>query len=227
MGGYYDAPHIVPCAMSQITKKYRFWACILYPDDGLREDFLEVIDSWHMNVCLSPLHSPDSAPQVDEAELAPEVRLKRHYHLVLMFDGPTTQSNVIEILSSLGPQVTTPFYIRQIYGYIRYLIHLDNPEKEQFSGPDEITTFVKANDFCLTAFEVGEFDKVKLTRQINQFIISEGVTEYEDLLIYSYNNEPQWAYLLDKCCPQSVKSLLASRRWRGRYGNLVRAASES
>lgn len=196
-----------------MTEKFRYWACILYPDEvNFPKDYLDILDSFHCDLILSPLHSPDQNPRSDEKGF--EAHKKRHYHLVICWNGPTTQRMIESLLEKLGPCVTKPFPVYQVNGYIRYLIHADNPEKEQFeNGKEELTCFGRSAEQVEEAFEIGDYDKVKLTKDINNFIFDKYVVEFADLLYYAYNNEPKWAYLLDKQVPKSTQELIRSLRY--------------
>lgn len=198
-----------------MAEKFRYWACILYPDEpNFPDNFLDIIDSWHIDCILSPLHSPDPVPDHAEEKLELQTHKKRHYHLLILWNGPTTYQTIKNLLDDLGPCVTNPFFIRQVNGYIRYLVHLDNPEKEQFNDyKHALGCFGKSYEQAEEAFSVGEFDKIKIIHQINRYILENNITEFCDLLVYSYNNEPKWSYLLDGNPPRSITELIRSMRY--------------
>lgn len=101
--------------------KIRVGAFILYPE-SVPSDWQEIIHSWHLPVLVSPLHDSDVD---DNGELK-----KPHYHVLFWFDGPTTMSSVLEMVSPLG--ITYVEKVRAKSVYERYLCHLDDPDKFQY-----------------------------------------------------------------------------------------------
>lgn len=170
------------------------------------ENFLELISSFHVKALLSPLHQPDQDHLPDEPE---EVGYKPHYHFVLAFDGQKPYSTVQAMTSVLNG--TNPFKLESINGYIRYLIHLDNPEKPQYSK-DDIQIFSGAEDQLASAFELGDFDVARITADINDWILANGVSEF-NVLYAEACDRPMWTYVLNKFPCRSVHALLASNRY--------------
>lgn len=199
--------------------RYRVWAFIAYPDDGLREDWLSVLRSLHIDFCVSPLHSPDSVIESDERDF--ETSLKRHFHVLIAYEGKKSGEAVKAELSVLGPQITRPFPAYSVTGYLRYMGHWGYMDKEQFGESPEAVQekfypFGKFIDRLSEAFEIGEFDQYKVISEINTWILHTGCVEFDDLYTYSVFDKPKWAYVLDKFPCRSVHALLASRRWRSR-----------
>lgn len=201
--------------------QFRTWACILYPDDdSFPLEYFSIIRSWHVPYVLSPLHSPDCIPQSGEADY--NTHLKRHYHLYLYFAGKKSQSGVNELLDDLGKAHTLPFKLDSSSGYIRYMVHLGYPEKEQFlnsdASPEEYMSLLAYNldaeDLVKQAFEIGDFDQYKIISDINHFIIENDITEFEDLMTYCILHQPKWEYVLNKFPCRPVYALLSSRRFR-------------
>lgn len=199
-----------------VDDRTRAWAFIFYPDDpNLVSNYLEVINSWHCDCVLSPLHSPDSKPLPDESDSL--VNLKRHHHCVLLFDGKKSQKQIISLISSLGSAVTKPFPLHSITGYIRYLIHADDPSKEQFSGIDDIVCFGSSRSKVVEAFEIGFFDLAKITQDMNKWILDNHISEFVDLYHYALIDQPKWCYALDKFPCRSVHANLSSIRWGSKH----------
>lgn len=190
----------------------RAWAFIFYPDDSIFSNWQDIIRDWHVDCIVSPLHSPDSMRSSDEIDTL--VHLKRHHHAMLMFDGVKSEDQVINIISSLGKSVTKPFPLHSITGYIRYMVHLDYPDKEQF--PDlEGSLFIygSAGLKVSEAFDIGTLDAMKIINHINKFIVDKNISEFNVLYQYCLVDAPKWAYVLDKFPCRSVHALLSSNRW--------------
>ena len=201
--------------------RYRVWAFIAYPDDGLREDWLVVLRSLHVDFCVSPLHSPDSVVEPDEKDFSEDLKFKRHYHVEIAYEGKKSLESVKKELSVLGPQITRPFPVYSVTGYLRYMGHWGYTDKEQFGdSPEAVQSmyypFGKFIDRLSEAFEIGEFDQYKIVSEINNWILRTRCSEFDDLYTYSVFDQPKWAYVLDKFPCRSVHALLASIRWKGR-----------
>lgn len=108
------------------NRRGRCWAFVVYPNDSLPKNYLSIIESWHIPTLISPLHDKDL--NADETEK------KVHRHILLNFDGNKSYNQMVEYSSQL--KGTKPIYIDNNNGMIRYFIHLDNPEKVQYSIND-------------------------------------------------------------------------------------------
>jgi len=63
-----------------------------------------------------------------------ETEKKAHWHILLTFTGKKSYEQVLEITKKLN--ATIPMPCKNVKGLIRYFIHLDNPEKKQYSASD-------------------------------------------------------------------------------------------
>lgn len=106
-------------------KRGRNWTFVLYPE-SLNPEYRSILDSYHIAWAESPLHNLD----VDQDG----VIKKPHIHIVLCFEGNKTYDQIKEICDQV--KGVMPNYneakVSSIRGMIRYLIHLDNPEKYQY-----------------------------------------------------------------------------------------------
>lgn len=153
---------------SEKVVKKRNWAFVLYPESA-PENWRELLQKTGLQCCISPLHDKDL-----NADGKPK---KAHYHVILVYSGPTTYNVVKALCDSLNQPI--PQALEQVRGYYRYFTHKDNPEKAQYSESDIQT---------INGFNISDF--IELTRsEVNaiilklQQIIREGdITEYCDLL---------------------------------------------
>lgn len=188
------------------SARFRNWAVIGYPD-SLPENWISIIQSFHVPVLISPLHQPDE-DQINPDEPG-ECAYKLHYHIVWTFDGVQTADQVTAMVQPLN--CTKPFRLFSRNGYIRYLIHLDDPQKPQYEKTD-IIVMNGAEDAFHEAFDIGEYDTQVVISEINDFILSTGCSEFADLYVESCEH-PKWAYVLNKFACKSVHALLASMRY--------------
>ena len=155
--------------------KKRNWAFVLYPESA-PENWKELLQQTGLGIAISPLHDKDTNPTGENK--------KAHYHIILVYDGPTTFNNVRNLTESLGQPIPQP--LEQVRGYYRYLSHKDNPEKYQYDEKDILTyNGFNINDFVeLTSSEV-----IALKKQLQQFIRDNCITEYSDLMNILLDNE--------------------------------------
>lgn len=109
-------------------KKSRYWTFLIYPDSS-PSNWYELLEELHLPVCVSPLHDRDVNP---DGEIK-----KAHYHVMICWEGPTSQSNVQDISNLFSGVLPCP--VASVKGMYNYFTHKDNPEKFQY---DQRTLFV-------------------------------------------------------------------------------------
>lgn len=123
-----------------MSERYRTIAFLFYPESAPVESLIDRIKESHVPAFVSPLHQPD------------DKELKPHYHVLLMFDTQQSVKYLHDLVLSLGG--ANGYFIhppkRQ---YARYLLHLDDPDKEQFNesvislnGADYSPYYFKSED---------------------------------------------------------------------------------
>lgn len=148
--------------------KKRNWACVFYPE-SLPSDWLDRLQQKGIAFCVSPLHNQD---------VNPDGTIKKdHYHVILCFDGPTTDKNVKSITTELNQPIPIP--LESVRGYYRYLTHKDNPEKYQYNE-EEIRSFNGFDSLDL----LSNSEISSLLRDIQDIINKNGLIEYSDLMDY-------------------------------------------
>lgn len=111
--------------MADEIKRGRVWQIVFYPE-SCPDQFEELIYSWHVPACLSPLHCPEN----NKKDLG-ETEGKPHYHLNLYFDGNKSYDQILDYATQLNTKRI--IRVENARSMTRYLIHLDDPDKEQFS----------------------------------------------------------------------------------------------
>lgn len=149
------------------TKK-RNWAFVLYPESA-PADWREQLQKTGLPCAISPLHDRDV-----NATGEPK---KPHYHVMVFYQGPTSYNVVKRLTDGLNQPI--PQVVEQVRGYYRYLTHMDNPEKAQYS-PSGITT--------LNGFDIGDYvdmtksEVTKALRALMEYIQDNDLMEYADLM---------------------------------------------
>lgn len=151
-------------------KKGRDWACVVYPE-SVNPDWLNILQESKLQIAISPLHDKDLNPDYTQK--------KSHWHVLIRYEGPTTHNHVKELCDSIG--ATNPIKIESARGMFRYHIHLDNPEKYQYSDRDRIL-LNGFNTDNLDSFTEAELDN--LENDILDIIEEYNITEYYHLLNY-------------------------------------------
>lgn len=179
----------------EYIKRTRNWATIVYPSSA-KEDWISTLSSLLVPALISPLHSEDKD---EKGEL-----LKQHYHVAILFDSVKTAKQAREIFDLIGGVGTVA--IQSMRTYARYLCHLDNPEKAQYSVNDVI---------CCSGADYHSIielpsDKYTVISEIIDYCVIHSIDSYVQLLIYAKENNYSWfKILIDHSVPmvQIMKSL--------------------
>lgn len=183
----------------QKSIKKRNWAFVLYPDSA-PSNWRDALKTSGLPCAVSPLHDKDMNEDGSKK--------KPHYHVILIYGSPTTFSNVSNLtVSQLKGTIPQP--LEQVRGYYRYLTHLDNPEKYQYS-PDDI--------LCLNGFDIRDFVEISksevltIKRRLQALIREQNFVEYSDFMDYIDENGTQDEY--DVACNNTLffDRYLSSRR---------------
>lgn len=108
--------------MKNNVERARNWTFIVYPGDSLPEDYVDILDSYHMAWAESPVHDKDCNP---DGEIK-----KAHIHILVTFEGNKSFDQIQEISNSVNGTLVRK--CNSVRGMIRYFIHIDNPEKYQY-----------------------------------------------------------------------------------------------
>ncbi len=169
--------------MAEAIKK-RNWTFVLYPESA-PPDWREKIKISGLMAAVSPLHDKDVNP-TGEAK-------KAHYHVLLVYSGPTTYNAVAKFTASLN--ATVPQALESVKGMYRYFTHKDNPEKYQYQESEilSLNGFNIADLVELTKSEVNEIKAriLKLIRDVDlveyaglvDFLVDNGMTAEYDVAI--------------------------------------------
>ena len=156
------------------TKK-RNWTFVLYPESA-PADWLEKLKLSGLMSAISPLHDKDVNPTGEKK--------KAHYHILLVYSGPTTYNAVAKFTASLNATIPQP--LESLRGMYRYFTHKDNPEKYQYED-NEITTVNGFNIADLVELTKSEVNEIKMN--ILKLIREIGIVEYSDLVDFLTDNE--------------------------------------
>ena len=187
-------------------QRTRSWTCVIYPTEGnppAPANWRDIIDEEHIEWIESPLHDRDT-----NADGTPK---RPHIHLLLMFESVKTFEQVKEITDKLNGPI--PQKCNGAKGLVRYMAHLDNPEKAQYPvsgiighGGADVGDLLKPS----------ASERYQLIAEMIDFVRERGLVEFEDLLVYARQERfDDWFPLLCDNSAYILGALLKSRRHRG------------
>lgn len=185
-----------------MAEKHRYLAFEVY-EDSAPQDWWRILKDTHGMYCRS-LHAGEDGG-------------KDHYHCMYCHGAATTDAALLRAVPDGIAANGKIEIVTHPRGYMRYLIHLDDPEKEQF--PDGANHIECINGFPLDLTK--EYTKAERNEQrmrCLQLIQENGITEYADLidgLMRTGQHE-----LLDYACNHTIlfTGYLTSCRYRKGYG---------
>lgn len=104
--------------MNKRTEKIRNFACLLYLD-SYNYDFVDVLNDTGLQYWYI-LHDKDMK--------------KPHYHVYIHAENPISSNTVNDIINKIGAANGEYKKVVSQVGYLRYLTHMDSPEKHQYNA---------------------------------------------------------------------------------------------
>lgn len=181
------------------NQRHRVWLDVIYPGESAPDDWLERLRSLNVQGFVSPEHNLDVNP---DGEIK-----KPHRHVVLNFDSPKSFTQVCEIFDALG--APHPQYAQSYQGAVRYLTHMDNPEKHPYSAEDVIA--LGGADYFEVVSRAADFDGI--ISEMEQWCDDTACYSYAQLCRYARKNKPEWARMLRHKCTVHMKAYLQSCQW--------------
>ena len=179
----------------------RTWTAVVYPE-SLPEGWRDMLDALAIPWAESPLHDQDV-----DGDGKPK---KPHYHLLFAFEGKKSYEQVKEITDMLHAPI--PQRVASAKGCIRYMAHLDNPDKHQYSpgqivghGGLDVAHYLKAS----------AASRYQAIKEMMEYVADHDIIEMEDLLLYAANQRfDDWFPLLCDNSAYILSQFIKSRRHR-------------
>lgn len=190
------------------TKRAYVWVAICYCEHAETKDQASIARLLENNYpglayWLSPVHNPDN----DEK--------KEHIHVILRFDSLKSLSQVNEITQKLLLG-TCAIECASLRGYVRYLCHLDNQNKQQWDESPE-TLIMCGGDARISPYlqeRIDISDESFVSAEIEQFIDDNDLRSYAVLCRYARANNPTWhSFLVKKSGRSHIFQYLRSCDW--------------
>lgn len=183
----------------------RSWTFILYPESA-PENWRDILNDLFIEWVESPLHDKDVNPDGEWK--------KPHWHILLMFPSVKSYEQVVEITDMLN--APSPQKAMSAKGVVRYMLHLDNPEKFQYDRA-EIKAYGGA-DVSELLRPTGA-DRYELIKEMLVFVKENDIREMKDLLDYAMSERfEDWFPLLSDNSAYIVGQYIKSNRY-SRSGN--------
>lgn len=207
---------------SKREKRYTCWTLIFYPEGnpGAPEDWRECLADMHVKIWVSPLHDSDKWTSQDEkknpAHKAGELK-KEHYHLVVEYANQQSYTDTLEDFCFLNG--TKPERVRDKNSIVRYLVHMDDLEKAQYSR-DDVSCFGGATLDPMDELGTSEFHREM--KAMRNCIKENGFIDFCEFYDYCDDCQENWSRLLDTRAAYAIERYIKSVRAakRDRYKNL-------
>ena len=195
-------------------QRSRNWAVIFYPED-LPDDWQGILSEQHFGWIEGPLHDQDT-----NADGSPK---KPHVHTLLMFGGVKTAEQVGKLLKeSFGESetgsiigVATPQQATDRSSVVRYMAHMDNPEKAQYD-PADIVGHNGADPAEILRYSATE--KREMVLAMEEFIEQNNITELADFSAAIRYDRPEWHVILSTQMRVYFNAFIRSRRHKAEHG---------
>lgn len=182
-------------------ERTRNWTFVLYPESA-PENWRVILDDMHVLWVESPLHDRDM-----NEDGTPK---KAHYHILISFEGNKSYEQIKEITDALCQPIPIP--CQSPKGLVRYMIHLDNPEKYQYDrskiighGGADIQELLKPTSS----------NRYKLIKEMIEYVEENDIIYFAQLLKYaSCYRFDDWFPLLCDNSAFIITSHIKSRRDR-------------
>ena len=145
----------------------RAWTMIVYPESA-PQNWKEQLDDEHITwACI--LHNKDANPD--------GTRKKAHYHVLLLFEGKKSYEQIKELSDSL--HAPAPQRVNSVRGMVRYMIHMDNPEKYQY---DRAAIECHGGIDIEQYFQMSMSETTQVLKDMINFIKENEITNFMDFL---------------------------------------------
>ena len=180
----------------------RNWSFFVYPESAPK-NWREIINEWHTPWFESPLHDKDLCE--DESG---EIK-KAHWHIIIMFKGNKSFAQIKELTNKLN--APNPQKTQSMRGSVRYLAHMDNPDKHQYE-PSEITGHNGASPAAYMHIELTRSETNAVVMQLQKYIRENDIREYSDLMDYLEDTNQVTEFDVARTNTIYLRSYINSRR---------------
>lgn len=180
-------------------ERTRNWTFVVYPESAPK-NWRELIDEQHIQWVESPLHDNDMNEDGSTK--------KPHWHILLMFEGNKSFEQIKELTDKLNCPI--PQKVASAKGLVRYMAHMDNPDKVQYDksliighGGADVAELLKPTSST----------RYQLIGEMMDFVKEKNIVEMKDLLYYArVERFDDWFPLLCDNSAYIMNALIKSNR---------------
>jgi len=179
----------------------RNWTFVLY-EDSAPANWSSILDEQHIEWVESPWHDKDVNGNGEPK--------KKHKHILLLFGGVKAYEQVLEITQGLNSPI--PQRVHNSKAMVRYMAHLDNPDKAQYDPAD-----IKPHGGVDLAelLRPSSSERYTMIKEMISFIRDNDILEFQDLLDYAAEwRFDDWFPLLCDNSAYVVGQYIKSKRMR-------------
>lgn len=186
---------------SRGSDRTRNWVIVIY-DDSAPPNWRDILDEFHIEWIESPLHEFDTNAN-GECK-------KPHRHILLMFGGVKSYEQVLDLIAPLHCPI--PQRCHNAKAMVRYMAHLDNPEKHQYSVTDIVA---HGGVDIAELLRPSSSERYDLIDEMIAYVKDNDVTEFQDLMDYARKERKDtWFPLLCDNSAYVVTLYIKSQRHR-------------
>lgn len=181
------------------TGRTRNYGTIVYQESA-PPDWLSIAADFKIPMFVSPLHKDDVDENTGELK-------KPHWHVMIMFDSVKTREQAAELFDQIGGVGVE--VVQVLRSYARYLCHLDQPDKAQYSV-DDVRCFGGADYITLIGMAT---DKYKAIGEMLDYLDLHTDMTYYELLMYARQERFDWFRILCDSGTYVIKECIKSRKY--------------
>lgn len=149
------------------TSKARYFCFEVY-EDSAPSDWVDQLRASHGSYAISPLHTPEGG--------------KPHWHVMYKHGTTCLLSCAMNVIPKSVPANGHVEVCNVPRQYMRYLCHMDDPDKQQFDGdPRDLIQTLGGFPLDLSR-DFTASERSAMRQELCQMIRENGITEYADLI---------------------------------------------
>ncbi len=205
------------------ARRGKNWCIVFYPDD-LPSDFIEKLKTeLQAPMLVSPLHDQDYTAAGDHK--------KAHHHIIFFFPTDHSEGQLNKLMREIfgssedgkaipgvAPIIASKCIVRNRSLAVRYLAHLDDPDKARYDE-NEIVGYNGADPTKELVRSQAETQKIIVAME--EFIEDNAIVELADFakaIRYTY---PEWHIILTTKMTIYFSNFIRSRRHKKEKGELT------
>lgn len=200
----------------------RYWAVLMYPEN-LRADWQDVIDEeLEVPFCYC-VHDKDKYTITKDEE-----DRKKHVHMIIAWNSPTTGKAVQTLVSRLNEQGKNGIMPVQPIANMKqkwaYLIHATDKAKAEHKHQYDESERITGNNFDIGAYiQIAESDIKNMRRELSMMIINNQIVSYSRFYLIVMSMSPEYEDVVSRYSSHFAR--LCNSVWFEQGGNESRTRS--